>query len=69
VFVEGEKVKSVETTVDDWQGVYEVKEHSFQGMLCYFYSPFCVPDSASNLAVTKSVSIRAEISRTAFFSA
>ncbi|KAJ7859806.1 hypothetical protein B0H14DRAFT_2576970 [Mycena olivaceomarginata] len=25
-----EKVKSVETAVDDWQGVYEVKEHSFQ---------------------------------------
>jgi hypothetical protein len=36
-------VKSVETAMDDWKGVHEVK-HSFQGMLCYFYSPFCVPD-------------------------
>jgi alpha-N-arabinofuranosidase len=28
---EGEKVKSVESTLDDWQGMYEVKAHSFQG--------------------------------------
>ncbi|KAJ7881802.1 glycoside hydrolase family 51 protein [Mycena olivaceomarginata] len=27
---EGEKVKSVESTLDDWQGMYEVKAHSFQ---------------------------------------
>jgi alpha-N-arabinofuranosidase len=29
---EGEKVKTVESTIQDWQGVLEIKKHSFQGV-------------------------------------
>ena len=31
---DGEKVKTVEKTVD-WQGQYVLKKHSFQGIYCY----------------------------------